>query len=374
MRPAGRGGRMMNQLNKTMDRTNDSVLHRVRGQGTDRVNSHARGTPRGPRSLQNRDVRPGMQKALNGMGMSGQNPSVMQNSAPSPIMPMNPQDQMAFMAAMMEQQAQMMAQIMPGMMQQGGNAAFGQQQPNNQGRSLFDRVETPGRGRDRGRGRGGQQNGISRNSVSKPADADSTMSTDEPSSSMEVESSQQTNGGEPFKTMCRFNLRCTNKDCHFTHQSPAAPPNTTVDMNDTCSFGAACKNVKCTGRHPSPAGIKAFQADQQCKFWPNCTNPHCTFTHPTMPLCRNGADCKVEHCKFTHLQTPCKFNPCLNPRCPFKHAEGQRGNYADKVWTADGTEKQGDDHVSERKFATDEGEEELIKPDPEAQAVEEVIT
>src|SRR5271163_3959778 len=119
-RPPGRGGRLMGHLNRAMDRTGDSVLHRVRGQsGTERINSHVRGAPKGPRNLQNR---PSIQKALNGMGMPGAGmPSLaMQNGmqvGQTPMMPISPQQQMEFMA-MMEQQARMMAQFMPGMMQQ----------------------------------------------------------------------------------------------------------------------------------------------------------------------------------------------------------------------------------------------------------------
>jgi hypothetical protein len=81
-----------------------------------------------------------------------------------------------------------------------------------------------------------------------------------------------------------------------------------------------------------------------------------------MPLCRNGADCSVEGCKFTHFQTACKFNPCLNPTCPYKHAEGQKGKFGDKVWTSP---EAGDKaHVSDRKFVEDENApEELIKPE-----------
>jgi len=59
----------------------------------------------------------------------------------------------------------------------------------------------------------------------------------------------------------------------------------------------------------------------------------------------------------------------LNPRCTFTHTEGQkRGNFADKVWTAEGFDResaQADErnHVSERKFtAGDDGQEELILP------------
>jgi hypothetical protein len=55
----------------------------------------------------------------------------------------------------------------------------------------------------------------------------------------------------------------------------------------------------------------------------------------------------------------CKFNPCLNPTCTFKHVEGQkRGKFEDKVWVADGAKE----HVSERKFVEDDGTEDLIVP------------
>jgi len=58
----------------------------------------------------------------------------------------------------------------------------------------------------------------------------------------------------------------------------------------------------------------------------------------------------------------CKFNPCLNPACPYKHVDGQkRGAFDDKVWKAEGSQER--EHVSERKFVDDEAaEEELIVP------------
>ena len=63
------------------------------------------------------------------------------------------------------------------------------------------------------------------------------------------------------------------------------------------------------------------------------------------------------------MRTACKFNPCLNPVCAFKHEEGQkRGGFGDRVWKAEnGDGGKGREHVSERKFVDDEGgEEELI--------------
>lgn len=79
-----------------------------------------------------------------------------------------------------------------------------------------------------------------------------------------------------------------------------------------------------------------------CKFGAACTRPDCKFFHPT----GNVKDCK--------------FNPCLNPECPFKHAEGQkRGKFGDKVWTAE----QSKEHVSDRKFVDDKmKDEELVLP------------
>jgi hypothetical protein len=113
----------------------------------------------------------------------------------------------------------------------------------------------------------------------------------------------------------------------------------------------------------------SHQAEQICRFFPNCANPACPFRHPTMPLCRNGADCTRPGCKFTHLQTACKFNPCLNVSCPYKHTDGQkRGAYDDKVWTAEEGKSEEKPHVSERKFVDDETgeEEELILPSSSA--------
>ena len=390
-RPAGRGGRMMGQLNKAMDRSSEAALHRVRG--NDRINSHLRGAPKGPRNTLNRDVKLGVQKTMNGMGMGAQAPvmptAMMQSPPPGqqPMMPMSPQQQFELMA-MMEQQARMMAQFMPGMMQQQApNPAL--QQPNSQGRSLFERVEVaPGRGRA-SRGRGGEhQTGAGRQDR-RPSDKEdpTTAGEDAPTSSMEVEqpSSQPAtttpSSGDPSTTMCRYNLRCTNRDCPYVHQSPAAPANTTVDMSDTCTFGAACKSSKCVARHPSPALKQAHQAEELCKFWPYCSNPICPFKHPSMPMCRNGANCTVPHCKFTHLQTACKFNPCMNARCPYKHVDGQRAAFQDKVWVreardgdAEGNTNGNAEHVSERKFAV-EGEEELVRPEmEEAAKMEELIT
>ncbi|KAG8532644.1 uncharacterized protein KY384_002521 [Bacidia gigantensis] len=351
MRNGSRAGvgnkRMVGQLNKAMDRSGEASLHRVRAQqGSERINMHNRQPPKGPRNDQSWNSR----LLANGRPTGG--PNGAKNGPPgAATMQMTPQQQMQLMA-MLEQQAQMMAQIMPqqmpGMSLPGVNPAFqnGGQAP---GKSLLRESKVI---RD---GKGGF-------AAKNQADIDQPTSNGNTSSSMEVEVSQI--GESSPDTICKFNLKCTKKDCSYAHQSPAAPPNITVDVHDICPFGAACKNKKCVGRHPSPFQKVAHASEQDCKFFPNCTNASCPFRHPTMPMCRNGADCNREGCKFTHVRIMCKYNPCLNPDCVYKHAEGQkRGKYGDKVWTAD----QEKEHVSERKFIDDEmGEEELVRPDERA--------
>ncbi|KAL4877573.1 Protoporphyrinogen oxidase [Aspergillus karnatakaensis] len=324
-RQNGGRGRMLNQINRSLER--DNGLHRIRDQtGSGRINSHGRAGSRGGRFNQNGNGRMYGGRQQGGMGM-GNNPMA---GGPGNLMNMNPNDQMHLMS-LLEEQARMMAQFMPGFVSPAINPAF--QQPGS-GRSLSDRVERP---------RGGRQQGGFGNR--KPQNSTNTD-----------------NGGQDESnpdSVCHFNLRCTRKDCPFAHQSPAAPEGTPIDVSDHCSFGAACKNRKCSGRHPSPAVRSAHQAEELCRFFPHCTNPNCHFKHPSMPLCRNGADCTTEGCKFTHLQIACKFNPCLNPNCTYKHAEGQRGSFPDKVWTP-GSNKA---PISERKFVNDEeAPEELIKP------------
>ncbi|KAL9127839.1 MAG: hypothetical protein Q9217_003358 [Psora testacea] len=365
MRNSSRPGnkRMMGQLSKAMDRSGDTALHRVRAQqGTERINMHNRQPPKGPRNdqLRNARIQP------NGRPIGGLNCGIANANTTTPMLQMTPQQQMQLMA-MFEEQARMMAQIMPTQQQQmfmpGMNQplispAFqnGGQPP---GRSLFDRVEGNPR---RPNGFDNQRNGGGFHSSQKPhsaTESDHKMGNGDISSSMEVESSH---AAEPSPDpICKFNLKCTKKDCPYAHQSPAAPPGITIDVNDTCPFGAACKNKKCVARHPSPFQKVAHASEQDCKFFPHCTNASCPFRHPTMPMCKYGADCNRAECKFTHVNIMCKFNPCLNPDCPYKHAEGQkRGKFGDKVWTA----QQEKEHVSERKFVDNEiGDEELVVPE-----------
>ncbi|KAI9819087.1 MAG: hypothetical protein M1826_001179 [Phylliscum demangeonii] len=402
MRNGNRGKRLFGQISKAMDRSTDAVLHRVRShQGTERVKSHSREPPKGPRNMAfNRNPR------MN----NGRPPGLMPTGGFAngvPAVGMTPQQQMQLFA-MYEEQARMMSQILSPQQQQmfiGGPPVYpspmppdafgggGVRMPPTPGRSLFERVEHPAHAGPRGfdkRPYGRTSNASShavfagRRPPAQEADmADHSSSMDVDLSGPNANANADGEGdGDPGTTVCRFNLACTKADCLYAHQSPAAAAGTTIDVSDHCSFGAACKNRKCVGRHPSPAIKSTHQAEQDCKFFPNCANPACPFRHPDMPLCRNGADCTRAGCRFTHVKTACRFNPCLNPICPFKHVDGQkRGAFDDKVWVAGGggpagagagAGAGGGTHVSERKFVDDSAAaiaEELILPTSTAAAV-----
>ncbi|KAI1488818.1 hypothetical protein F5X96DRAFT_680192 [Biscogniauxia mediterranea] len=357
----GRERRMFGHMTKAMDRTHDSVLHRVRGSGNERINAHNRAPPTGPRGggrpnnrmMNNRAA--GISAGLNQMAANG-----MPGMPGAPGMNgMNGMNDMSWMMQggaqqeqifnLLQQQNQMMAQLQQQLAQQtqghGGRP---------HGKSLFDRVQNPRGGNRRGGGHHG--NG------QRPQQTEASNGSEAGAEGEDVDMSQaRREPPNPETTVCKYNLACTNKECKFAHQSPAAPPHTNVDVTDVCTFGVACKNRKCVGRHPSPATKRAHQNEQECKFYPNCTNPGCPFKHPDMPVCRNGGDCAVEGCKFTHLQTMCKYKPCTNRFCPYKHEEGQRGTYQDKVWTADGSNS----HVSERRFVDQGAAEEVVIPGAE---------
>lgn len=371
-RPARGSGRMLNQMNKSMGRPDDSALHRVRGGGgVGRANSHG-GPPKGPRG---QNIGRGMEAMANGRGMGNATMNMgagAMNGMPAmpmamPGMPMapmggqngmfNPQQQMALMQ-MYEQQAQIMQTLFAGAGAAPGggfvNPNFNQNNRGGPRKSLAQRIDRPQRG------------GMTPSTkFTKKEGQDEAMADGqaENGDGMEVETSRP----DPSSTMCKFNLRCTNPDCHFVHQSPAAPPGTPVDMNDKCEFGAACKNIKCVGKHPSPAQRQKFQSEQECAFWPNCRDPdNCPYKHPTERPCRNGGDCTAPNCPYYHTTIKCKFAPCLNPRCTFKHEPGQKKNQTNK-WVAP---KEGE-HVSDRKFVNDELPEEAIIPGQQNQVKEE---
>jgi hypothetical protein len=394
LKPARGDKRMINQLNRHMDRSDDSPLHRIRGTaGTGRINSHSREPPKGPRSQQvgrgitaiangrgmGRGAMGGMDNmnnmnnmgGMNNMGAMGGMPGMlgMPGMPGMGMQPMNqlpdltslsPQQQMALFKAY-ERSAQEMSQIFNGQTPApyvNPNFQAGHRNGLGRGKPLSERVSKSAKPANH------QQLPPSTKFSAKKEDQDENMmdtssvkAGGDDSMSMDFEATRP----DPAQTMCKFNLHCSKPDCPFAHQSPASIGNVTVDVTDVCSYGAACTNKKCAGTHPSPAKrTQHIKSEVECRFYPNCANmATCPFKHPSMPPCRNGADCTTPGCKFAHSQVMCRYTPCTNRYCLFKHAEGQKKQFEDKVWVAPGSSK---DHVSERKFVDEEAEEELILP------------
>ncbi|XP_068609601.1 zinc finger CCCH domain-containing protein 14 isoform X3 [Brachionichthys hirsutus] len=74
---------------------------------------------------------------------------------------------------------------------------------------------------------------------------------------------------------CKYDARCTNADCPFTHVSrrsavgPPPRPVQPVQITSVCRFFPDCKNMDCPFYHPKP-----------CRFAALCKRAGCTFYHP----------------------------------------------------------------------------------------------
>ena len=128
--------------------------------------------------------------------------------------------------------------------------------------------------------------------------------------------------------------------------------------------------------HPSPAleGVKRKEVEN-CKFFPNCANPDCPYKQylpfildkanvdsPVVSVskalsipCKFGVNCTRPNCIYNHeIAIPCRYHPCLNEQCLFKHTEGQQPN-KNKVWKSDSNGS-----TMDRKFAYDIAEERIV--------------
>jgi hypothetical protein len=339
---ATRDKRMIGNINKSLDRSADSVLHRVRGTaGTGRINSHARDPPKGPRQT---NIQRNLATAGNGRGMiqnmpmagpMGQIPYGQQNGGQM-VMDGN---QMQQMLHMLERQAQMMAQMSHNMQPHHNNF--------NNGRPLNERIEKRGRFQGRRQDQQARPGGDTEmGEDAQPKDSDG--------------SGDKAEEKDVSQTMCRYNKLCKNPDCAYAHSGPATFTGMAVDTASECPHGAACTNNRCASRHPSPAKKQQYQSTVPCKFGPYCQKPGCTFQHPPNGPCKNGADCAEEGCQYWHNPVMCKYPQCTNKACPYKHAPGQkRGYYRSNQVVFNGEKPE---HVSERQFVQGEGEEELITP------------
>lgn len=342
----GRGGRMLNQLNRNLDRSElPDNLRRIKGAaggvGGGRINSHSSrdAAPRGPKH----SIARGVGRMLNGGRGGPQNGMGMMGAAPG----VDSQQQMQFMQ-MMEMQANMFQQMLQAI-------------PNGAGGPNGGRGGARGRGARGGArgGRGGQQQAPTLHAVDGKMPDGALPSGPHAGGADGMDLDGDENGGGKFSSPCRFDLSCTNPACGFAHRGPRTTLETvpTLDMTATCSYAGKCTNKSCTARHPSPASAKPGAIPVPCKFYPNCQNAQCPFTHPNVRPCKNGGDCTTPGCTFGHSTIVCRYNPCLNQNCPYKHEAGQkRGKFEDKVWTP------GDKAERFADFKKEDGPEELILP------------
>ncbi len=217
---------MLGNINRAMDRTHDN-LHRVQNHsGVSRI---SRTPPTGPRGAGGRHPRNANGRASNlAAGLANMAAGFGGPGAMNPVMngmpPMNGNFMMGNgqteLLAMMEQQGRMIQEMQNQLMfqhQNGGNNRGGGH--NARGRSLFERTSRP-----QGNRRGGAQHQFNNQSETK---------TEADGQSEDVDMGQgKAESANPEETVCKWNLRCTNKECKFAHQSPAAPPGVTVDVKD----------------------------------------------------------------------------------------------------------------------------------------------
>ncbi|KAF9047406.1 hypothetical protein BJ165DRAFT_1414703 [Panaeolus papilionaceus] len=123
-------------------------------------------------------------------------------------------------------------------------------------------------------------------------------------------------------TLCKFNLKCTNAHCRYSHPSPVATPESGVVLsNDPCEKGKDCKDKDCIKAHVSPAVLRppteqpiphaappTHHTPIPCRFGAACTRPNCTFNHPRSVVaqpqfsqpCRFGSACTRAQCAYQH--------------------------------------------------------------------------
>lgn len=210
---------------------------------------------------------PGMDPAmLMAMQQGGFHPGMMQ---PQPGMDMgNPlalQEMMMNQMALMAQMATSMGILNPATGQFGGF-------PQGMGGPGFDGGMGPqgtgrggrggrGRGGPPGRGRGGHANGGGHGSNGEPTPAPSppVVAPTPVSAAAATPSSQARPGFVPPErpqspTLCKYNLKCTNPTCRYSHPSPVATPESGVVLsNDPCEKGIKCADADCIKGHVSPA-------------------------------------------------------------------------------------------------------------------------
>ncbi|EED85393.1 predicted protein [Postia placenta Mad-698-R] len=297
---------------------------------------------------------------MNGMGGMGMDMGMASMANPLLLQEMM-MNQMALMSQMAGAMGIMPGQLMNGFPMQpgmGGDMFNGGMQGDGPGRGRGrGRGGPAGRGAGRGRGGHAGANGSAGSPMTDagqaspppPAAAPAVVApTPTPvpivapviastSSSSSIASQQRTGFVPPQRpqspTLCKFNLKCSNPLCRYSHPSPVATAESGVVLsNDPCEAGLqhtsaplgstlvprltqtslpAAEHLKPSTFVPPPTPTTHLPTP--CRYGAACTRPNCTFTHPPRASHGSGA-----------AATPCRFgSACTRATCPFQHPEGR---------------------------------------------------
>lgn len=291
----------MSQINKSMERKPDDLLHRVRPNQEKFKNQQP---PKGPAGIRPNGFRHSNGPMHNGGHMNNRG-GMHQNrmnggrpfNGPTPSLAnLTPQQQMAFYQ-MYQQQSQIIAPFANGPVntppfpqgQMGAQHRNNHNHNHNHNRNMppvrvnedaysnnFSQPQRIGGGLGAGGGPNGGGSLFERIQAPPDLGNEGEMDTNEGAEEGKVEKLEE--------VPCKFGTGCTKVECAFGHPTPAqlGGKPTHYVSGEKCPFGISCKNRKCTGSHPSPASMPNFhprpkQIEQDCKFFPNCSNPVCPF-------------------------------------------------------------------------------------------------
>jgi len=284
---------------------------------------------------------PPMQMGMPGMGMPGMMPGMPGMGMDMNMMNMNPvalQEMLGAQMALMTHVAMNMGLVNPnnGQFVTPGQQGFpGQQQQQQQNPGGAQRGRggaTLNRG---GRGGGGAGRGGHNPSAPEPAPVAAPRPAAPPAFT------PPTRPASP--SLCKFNTKCTNPACRYSHASPVATVESGLVLNvDACENKKNCTDPDCPKSHVSPAVLNPdavpFAAAPQAKTAPSFGHGQHkpAFGAPTSRVpCKFGVACTRADCMFTHppgrrlggagggggqSAALCKFGSgCTRAECPFQH-------------------------------------------------------
>eukprot|EP01134_Creolimax_fragrantissima_P004282 CFRG4282T1 len=156
---------------------------------------------------------------------------------------------------------------------QGGDGKLSQHKPFQYKTQYFDAAEQ-GSGNEQLSGKKAMDSAFSFNRTAVLHD----RGDDQRSVPLHADSAQSSRNAIP----CRFQDKCRNPHCLFTHDSNTTASGYRVGLVNggvgrRCKFGTGCKNPNCKFSH---ADFTATSNQRECKFGAKCNNASCRFYHP----------------------------------------------------------------------------------------------